>query len=189
LGQEIRLEVESLLGRILLPSVLVFAFWGTAWIFLLGFGSWYINQSSYHPVGINLWLFETVIPILPGLGFLGAIVGLTTRDKPVSFLVGLVPNVLNFVIYLAMPAFGFVQVYADSVEAVLGFLTLVAAGIGLGLIGLAGSFFGDFREGRDAIKSARLSLLLIIAGFFLWLFIVWVWPGYGKAAPGLGFTF
>ena len=175
--------------RVALPSTLVFFFWGTAWIFLLGFGSWYINQTSYHPVGINLWLFETVIPIPPGLGFLGAIVGMINGDKFASFLVGLVPNILNFMIYSAMPAFGFVQVYSGSLEAVSGFLTLLGAGIGLGLIGLAGSFYGNFRRGNNTVKSARLFLLLGFLGFFTWLFIVWGWPGYSIAAPGLGFSF
>lgn len=183
------MELRDISARFALPSVLVFAFWGTAWIFLLGFGSWYINQSSYHPVGISLWLFETVIPILPGLGFLGAIIGMITGDKLASFLVGLVPNILNFVIYSAMPSFGFVRVYSNTIDASIGFLTLLGAGIGLGVIGLAGSFYGDFRRGEKRARSARLFLLLSILGLFTWLFIIWGWPGYSAAAPGLGFSF
>src|SRR6266568_8795998 len=124
-------SVSDILKRIAIPSVILFLYWGTAWIFLLGFGSWYISQAAYHPVGINLWLFDTIIPILPGLGLLAGMFGLIMRDKPASFLVGLVPNVLNFMIYLTMPSFGFIQVFTDSIQAVLGLLTLVLAGIGL----------------------------------------------------------
>ncbi len=167
-------NVADILKRIAIPSAVAFAYWGTAWIFLLGSGSWYLNQASYHPVGINLWLFETVIPILPGLGALAGLFGLITRDKQAAFLLGVVPNVLNFIIYLAMPSFGFVQVYPDGVAAVSGFLTLLFAGIGLGLIGLAGCFYRDFKEGKNTMKSARLTLLLAIVGLFSWLFIMWI---------------
>ncbi len=182
-------SISDITKRITIPAVLVFVYWGTAWIFLLGFGFRYFSQASYHPVGINIWLFDTVIPILPGLGFLAGIFGLVTRDKQASFLLGVVPNVLNFVIYLAMPSFGFVQVYSDGVAAASGFLTLLGAGIGLGLIGLAGCFYRDFKEGKNVAKSARLTLLLGIMGLFSWLIIMWISPGYTTAAPGIGFTF
>lgn len=138
---------------------------------------------------MSFWLFQTVIAVFPGMGILGAALGMLTRDKPTSFMVGLVPNLLNFAIYSAMPALGFVDVYADIFQSILGFLTLLLAGVGLGLIGLAGSYYGDYREGYRALKSREYALSLVIVGFFLWLFIVWVWPGYGIAAPGLGIIY
>jgi hypothetical protein len=47
---------RDVLDRIVLLSVLLFAFWATAWIFLVGFGGYYFNRTSYHPVGVNFQL-------------------------------------------------------------------------------------------------------------------------------------
>jgi hypothetical protein len=180
-----RADLRDGLDRILLLSVLLFAFWATAWIFLVGFGGYYFNQTSYHPVGVNFWLFNTTIPIFPGLGLLGALVGIVKRDRPVSFLVGFLPNVLNFIIYESLPSLGQAQMYSDVTGAVLGFATLLGAGVGLGLLGLAGSYYGEWREDRHP-RNARFSLLLLMLGFLVWGSVVWVWPGYGAAVPGLG---
>jgi len=166
-------------------SALLFAFWATAWIFLVGFGGYYFDRTSYHPVGVNFWLFNTVIPIFPGLGLLGALVGIVKRDRPISFLVAFLPYVLNFVIYASLPALGEGQIYSDLTEAAFGFLTLFSAGIGLGLFGLAGSYYGDWRENRHP-RNARISLVLLFLGVVVWGSIIWVWPGYGAAVPGLG---
>lgn len=183
-----RAGLRDALDRIVLLSVLLFAYWATAWIFLVGFGGYYFNRTSYHPVGVNFWLFNTAIPILPGLGLLGALVGIVKRDRPISFLVAFLPNVLNFVIYASLPALGQGQIYSDFTEAAFGFVTLFGAGIGLGLFGLSGSYYGNWRENRQP-RNARISLLLLILGFFVWGSIIWVWPGYSAAVPGLGLSF
>ena len=179
-----RADLRDILERIALLSVLLLAFWATSWIFLVGFGGYYLNQASFHPAGINLWLFNTAIPIFPGLGTLGAVVGIAKRDRPISFLVGFLPNIMNFMIYVSLPAFGLAQIYSDFTETAFGLFTLLGAGMGLGSVGLAGIFYGDWRENRQP-RNARISLLLFVLGFGLWGFIVWVWPGYGTAVPGL----
>src|SRR5436309_15129089 len=177
-----RVDLRDVLERMALLLVLLFVFWATSWIFLVRFGGYYFNQASSHPGGISLWLFNTAIPIFHGLGTLGAVVGVVKRDKPVSFLVGFLPNILNFVIYASLPAFGPTQIYSDFTETALGFFTLLWAGIGLGLVGSAGSFYGDWREHRRP-GDARISLLLFIMGFSILVFIVWSLPGYGAAVP------
>jgi hypothetical protein len=181
------LDLRNTLERITILSVLLAAFWAPSWIFLLGFGNYFVNPS-YRPAWISLWLLNTAIPVFPGLGTLGAVVGMAKRDRPISFLVGFLPNVMNFIIYSSLPDFGLLQIYSSLGETGFGFLTLLGAGLGLGLIGLAGSYYGDWRvEGKSGL--ARYSLMLFIAGLFVWTFTVWVWPGYGAAAPGLGVIF
>lgn len=130
---------------------------------------------------------NTVIPIFPGLGLLAAIVGIVTKDKFVSFSVGFVPHILNWLMYLSLSVLGSATVYSSIEEMALGLFTLLAAGSDLGLLGLGGVFYGSFHE-KGSGRLARLSLATFLSGFLHWLFVVWGWPGWGATVPGLSRT-
>lgn len=157
-------------------------FWGVLPWALVYFMAYFQANVLVRTV-LGFWFLGSVIPVLPGTGFLAGYVGVVTRDRRVSFLLGLFPNVLTLIILMLWESDYLVNIWSPAGTAVAFLLSLNA--LAFGLMGFAGSLYSEWTYRRLAVPTGTLVPAVIagVSGLFIWFVTAWIWPSWHVMIP------
>ncbi len=132
----------------------------------LGFSQyWFLNFV------FGVWFASVVSNAFPATGIIAGVIGLISRDRLVSFLIGFLPN-LTFVlleIKYAGPS-------SEEFSSPLGYAIWDAIlGLCYGLIGLGGALYATWETNplKAGQTTMRRGVLFGFFGFYLWFIVAW----------------
>ncbi len=130
-----------------------------------------VSQYSFLNLAIGVWFASAILDLFPVTGIIAGITGLLSRDRLVSFLVGVLPKLA----FLAL-GIGFAGPSSEEFGFPLGYaLWTSILGLCYGFIGVGGALYGTWEREpvRVGQRTMRRGVLFVFFGFYFWFIVAW----------------